>query len=111
MTDQPAWTITSHGQRRGMTYDHLGFIPSFLSLNDPRPAREQIDERYSHGGGWSPTKIFVFGGLDEPFILGSGERHQPLAECRLREERIFYYDMSFVVIVQPDGVYEVSRMD
>jgi hypothetical protein len=37
-----------------MTLDHLGWVPTFLSEDDPRPARVQIHENYSHGGGWAP---------------------------------------------------------
>ena len=33
-----------------------GLTPSFLSLNDPRSARVQIDEHYRHGGGWRTFK-------------------------------------------------------
>ena len=32
----------------------LGFLPSFLSEADPRPAAEQIHANYTHGGGWNP---------------------------------------------------------
>jgi hypothetical protein len=28
----------------------VGFIPTFLDLNDPRPAKEQFAERYEYGG-------------------------------------------------------------
>jgi len=29
----------------------VGFIPQFLDKNDSRPAVEQIDTAYQHGGG------------------------------------------------------------
>ena len=28
----------------------VGFIPTFLDLDDPRPAKEQFAERYEYGG-------------------------------------------------------------
>ena len=37
----------------GATREHLGLIPAFLSDHDPRPAAEQFNEAYAHGGGWS----------------------------------------------------------
>lgn len=36
----------------GQQPEVLGFIPQFLSDFDPRPAAEQFDEAYAHGGGW-----------------------------------------------------------
>jgi hypothetical protein len=32
------------------TPEMLGFIPEFLNEDDPRPAKEQLDSNYSHGG-------------------------------------------------------------
>ena len=37
-----------------MTMDHLGYIPDFLSEHDSRPAAQQFDSNYAHGGGWNP---------------------------------------------------------
>jgi len=34
--------------------DLLGFLPEILRPEDPRPASEQLADRYSHGGGYSP---------------------------------------------------------
>jgi hypothetical protein len=92
-----------------MTDEHLGFLPSFLSKADPRPAREQIDEHYQHGGGWSPFEGFTMypNRLEYP-----GDRPmQLLAEARLRDERIRLYECDWVAIVQPDGSYEIARLD
>ncbi len=88
----------------------LGLIPAFLDEADPRPAREQIDENYRHGGGWSPQpkfKMLPDGNLsypgDPPLLL--------LAETRLRDELIRFYDLSYLAIVQPDGSFEAARLD
>lgn len=89
--------------------EHLGMIPMFLLPNDPRSAREQFDERYAHGGGWQPFKGFTMteAGLeylgDPPVKL--------LAEGRFRDEIIRIYEYAWVAVVQPDGSYEISRMD
>jgi hypothetical protein len=34
-----------------------------------------------------------------------------MAECRLREERVILHEASWVAVVQPDGSFEVARMD
>lgn len=46
----PVWTI----KNPHATMDMLGFIPSFLDIDDPRPAGEQFDERYK----WKPFRGF-----------------------------------------------------
>jgi len=91
------------------TPEMLGFIPQFLSEHDPRPAREQLDSNYRQGGGWEPLPGFTITeqGLkypgDPPMVL--------IAETTLRDEVIRFYDCSWVVIIQPDGSFEASRMD
>jgi hypothetical protein len=93
-----------------MTMEHLGFLPEFLSLDNPQSAREQLDANYRHGGGWQPFTGFT--------MLPNGNLTYPgdpetllLAETRLRNEVIRYYQYSWVAIVQPDGSYEIARMD
>jgi hypothetical protein len=88
--------------------DMLGYIPYFLGDHDPRPAHEQFHSKYI--GGWSPFKGFKMlpnGNLKYP---GDPET-QLLAEGYFREELIRFYQHSWVAIVQPDGTFEVSRMD
>lgn len=91
-------------------YNHVGEIPSFLNLDDPRPAREQLHANYAHGGGWDPQPGFtVSRGCilhypgDPPF--------KPLAAMQLRKEIIFIYPVAYVAIFQTDGTFEVCRMD
>jgi hypothetical protein len=89
--------------------EHLGFIPSFLNEDDPRPAREQIDANYRHGGGWSP---FVGFAMTRDVLCYPGDPPMSaLAETKLREETIRVYDYSWVAIVQPDGTWEVACLD
>lgn len=92
------------------TIETLGYIPYFLNENNPKPAREQLDDNYRHGGGWTPFPGFV--------MLPNGNMKYPgdpetilLAETKLRDETIRFYQHSWVSIVQPDGSYEVCRMD
>ena len=92
------------------TMEHLGYLPGFLSENDARPAREQIDQNYRHGGGWEPFHGFT--------MLPNGDLAYPgdppcelLAETRLRDEVIRFYHHSWLAVIQPDGSYEISRVD
>jgi len=92
------------------TPEMLGFIPSFLSERDPRPAREQIDSNYGHGGGWFPSRGMTLG-ADGNLHYPGDPPYQLIAETRLRDEVIRFYDCSFVAIIQPDGSFEVARLD
>lgn len=93
------------------TLDHLGLIPSFLDEEDERPASEQFDERYSHGGGWRPMKGWEMGPTSEIRYKGDRDAMRPIAVIAFREELIYIYPYAWVAIVQPDGSFEVSRMD
>ena len=88
----------------------LGFIPSFLSESDPRPAREQIAANYAHGGGWSPIDGFSFP-TDGKLKYPGDPPYAPLAISKLRKEVIVFFDYSLLMIMQPDGSYEVARLD
>lgn len=109
---------TEHAYQAGYPVpEGLGFLPSFLSENDPRPAREQINENYAHGGGWHPFNGFtrtddnclVYPG--DGTVYAPDEFYYPLAEAQLRDEKLYFYEGEWLSIVQPDGSFEVSRMD
>ena len=91
------------------TQQMLGYLPSFLSVDDPRSAKEQFNDNYRHGGGWSPYHGHT--------MLSNGLRHpgdpvmRLLAEAKLRDETIRFYEGEWVAIVQADGSYEIARMD
>lgn len=91
------------------TLEVFGGIPFMLSEHDQRPVREQLDNGYRHGGGWSAMHGHTMQG-DTLFFPGDPP-FEPLAELRVRDERIVIYDYSIVAIVQPDGSFEVARMD
>ena len=91
------------------TLDNMGFFPTFLIESDPRPAREQINERYSYGGGWSPMHNFRKTG-DILKYPGDPPLH-PICELLFRDERIVMYEASIFMIVQKDGSWEVARCD
>lgn len=88
--------------------DLLGFIPSFLYEDDPRPAREQIAERYI--AGWQPFPGFTFSEDLNLFYEGDPPL-DPIAYTKLHEEVILVYHYAWVAIVQPDATFEVARLD
>lgn len=95
---------------KGMTVEHLGFIPMFVTDLDSRPVKEQFDENYAHGGGWSPMEGWTL--CPDMSIQYQGDQPlKPLALITVREEKIYYYEGDWVAIVQPNGDFEVSRMD
>lgn len=90
--------------------DMLGFLPGMLNENDPRPAREQFNSNYRQGGGWRPFKGFTM--LPDGNLAYPGDPPMPLlAETKLRDETIRFYECSWVAIMQPDGSCEIARMD
>lgn len=91
--------------------DELGLIPSFLDPDDPRPAREQFDENYAHGGGWIPIKGFVKHGDSAVLEYKGDPPYEPIAAIALRDEMIIVYRYGLVAILARDGSYEVARMD
>jgi hypothetical protein len=93
-----------------MTEVQLGLIQFWLDEDNSAPAKDQLHHNYSHGGGWNPFKGFR---LDETNSLhySSDPPLRPLAETMLRNEKIVFYDHSWVAIIQPDRTFEVCRMD
>jgi hypothetical protein len=92
-------------------WDALGLLPQFLDANDERPAREQFDGNYEHGGGWSPFPGHILN-VDRLRLEYPGDPPlRPKGETMLRNERIIVFECDWVVILQPDGKYEVARMD
>lgn len=90
----------------------LGWIPSFLTALDPRPAWEQINERYAHGGGWNPMLPGKWRLDEKDYLHYPGDpAFQPLAMAWLRDEKILIYMYAFVAIVQRDGSFSVARID
>jgi len=88
----------------------LGLLPEFLDPNDPRPAKEQIDSNYSHGGGWRPLKGFEINSQNRIVYPGDPPL-RPVAVAKLRKELIIVHEMDWVAIIQPDRSFEVARID
>lgn len=87
-----------------------GILPYMLSEHDPRPAKEQFNTGYSHGGGWSP---FLGHNLtaDNSMTYPGDQPMWPIAKAQLRDELILLYPHDWVAIIQPDRSFEVCRMN
>lgn len=93
--------------------DMLGLIPSFLSESDPRPAQEQFNTAYAHGGGWQRFDGFKLTGEAPQWRLKhpGDPAYVAIAFAQLREETIIVFEHAWVVILQSDGSWECARMD
>lgn len=96
--------------------DYLGPIPSFLSKDNPKSAKEQIHDNYRHGGGWNTFDDNV---RRKYQVLQEGERlkypgdppFRAIAWAKLRNEKIIVYEHAWVMIQDDDGTYEIARID
>ena len=88
----------------------VGFIPTFLDTNDPRPAKEQFAERYEYGGWRNQDGFTAVDGTPVLKYPGDPPLH-PIAMMALRDEAIFVYLHGYVAIFQKDGSFEACRMD
>lgn len=102
------WTDLQTG--KPASFELIGYLGEMLDNENPAPAREQLDVAYAHGGGWSPFEGFALR-ADNSIKYPGDPAYPARAEARLRGERIYFYDHAWVAIVQPDGAYEIARMD
>ena len=87
-----------------------GIIPSFLNEHDPRPARDQINDRY-RGGWWPAPARMKFNPETLALTYPGDPPFQPLSALYFRDERLLIYPGEWVVIVQPDETWQASRLD
>ena len=88
----------------------VGYIPTFLDVDDPRPAKEQFAERYVYSGWRNQTGFAAL--KNTPVLQFPGDPPmQPIAMMALRDEAIFVYLHGYVSIFQKDGTFEACRMD
>jgi len=90
--------------------DLVGFIPMMLNEADPRPATEQLDTGYAHGGGWRPMKRWKV--LEDKSISYPGDPAiVPVAKIIFRDETIYIYPHAWVMVEKASGSFEIARMD
>ena len=86
-----------------------GLIPSFLDDQDPRPAKDQINEKYV--GGWNSFKGFTFDPVVGTITYPGDPPYKPRSSILFRDEVLVIYDSAWVLILQPDKTWEVARLD
>jgi len=102
--------LTWMGKHPLATLDQLGILPEFLDADDVRPAREQINDAYDHGGGWMTMTGFTMAANSNLKYPGDPELRL-LWEATIGSEIVRVYEASVVAIVQPDGMFEAARID
>ena len=111
------WTMA-----RGVHPETIGVLPMILMSNDPRPVKDQLDDRYSHGGGYSVSpgnwKYIPAEGENEAtlqYTSTSGEESdealREMARTQIHDETCILFDYQFMAIVQPDASFVVVRVD
>lgn len=105
--------VNRHQKEREMTYQSWpevwGIIPTFIDPADRRTAKAQIAENYV--GGWSPFKGFRFDPNENSLTYPEDEPMFPIDARMFRDELLMIYDSAWVVILEKDGKWEVSRLD
>jgi hypothetical protein len=95
----------------GYPFSALGFLPDILDAGDKRPVKDQLEDRYAHGGGWRPIKGFT---MDNDRVLHFPEDppFHPAAMTAIGDEIvIFYPNCSLLAVIAKDGSFEVTRVD
>ena len=94
-----------------MTLEHLGYIPYWISEDDPRGIADQIDAGYKFGGfkqypikGFEKRREFCLKYPGDPLLC-------PLATLDLRDETFCFYQSSVCAVFQKDGSFVVARID
>ena len=92
-----------------LTPEHLGFLPEIFLPEDRRKATDQANERYV--SGWEPQDGWVVNIRTGEAQYPGDPAVMPVAATIQNAETILLYPSSYVCIIQPDGSYEMARMD
>jgi hypothetical protein len=92
--------------------DDLGFLWDILIPDDTRTVKAQLDDRYAHGGGYEPFPGFKLERMTMRLKYPGDPPLRPSAMTQIGDEKVFYYQKgSWLLILQPDDTYEVTRVD
>ena len=90
----------------------LGFLWDILIPDDQRPVREQLDDRYAHGGGYRPFKGFTLDRRSMTLRYPGDPPFKPAAMALFGQEQVYFYPQgSWLLILQPNGDFDVTRVD
>lgn len=105
------WVMLSDHAKSIDPYYVLGELVAFLHEDDPRSAQEQLDMNY-HFGGFVPFDGFTFNPATKAISYPGDPDFYPEAMTTLHDkETIYLYPSSWVLILQQDGSYVISRLD
>lgn len=80
-------------------------------------AAKVFDRNYQHGGGWRPFalmskyKVGVNFKNDGVYRFPGDPPSKPVARIEFGDEILYAYDHAMWCIIQPDGTFEIARMD
>lgn len=96
---------------RASSIDWVGpYLPHWFNPNVEETAQQAIHRHYGHGGGWQPFHGFVMGPGNALAYPGDPKLY-PVARATFRGQEIYVYEHSWIAVVNPDGSYEVCRVD
>lgn len=106
--DHGVWRMY-HGCDSG----YLGYLPIIFWSMDPQTAREQITERYAHGGGFRPIPKFTYNKEKGTIKYPGDPALHIIAEISLKhsKETVRLFEGAMVMIEAENGKFEIVRMD
>lgn len=93
---------------------HTGLLPTFFSEGDPLSAKEQVHQAYTHGGGWNSFPGFTLCNWEKgpATIEYAGDPSmREMSRAKLRDETIILFESAWLAIVQPNGDFDIARVD
>jgi hypothetical protein len=93
----------------GCDPEYWGLIPGFLSEDNPKTAREQFNDQYQ--GGFNNFNGFKYDNARKILTYPGDPPMRALGTMKFRDETIHLFPHAWVLIEQPDGKWEVARMD
>lgn len=98
-----------------VSHSAIGLIPHLI-WDNATPAREIFAKTYAHGGGWNPFEGFKLVIRDDgrrtikypgdPALVELASAVRPTTG-----ETIVVFQHAWVMVIQPNGDFEISRMD
>ena len=89
--------------------DDWGFIPSFLSENNPKTAIQQLND--GQPGGQNKFEGFKFDPERKLLTYPGDPPMKVMSELHFKNDIIMLFPHAWILVLQPDGKWEVARCD